>query len=108
MNRHKLWALGLAAGVMLAFATNAFGCTVCFGESDHPIVKGAEASVLFMVGVTYLLPGSGVAGFFLLRRRARRLAEQNATPALSARDLSARDLSARDLSTTVDQGEYRS
>lgn len=75
MNHQKL-ALSLAAIAMLAFATSAFGCTVCFGESDHPIVKGAEASVLFMVGVTYTLLGSGVAAFFLLRRRARRLAEQ--------------------------------
>ena len=75
--RKKL-TLGLAAVAMLAAATSAFACTVCFGESDHPIVRGAEASVLFMVAVTYLLLGSGVAGFFLLRRRARRLAEQNA------------------------------
>ncbi len=64
---------------MLAGATHAFGCTVCFGESDDPIVKGAEASVLFMVIVTYTLLVGGVVTFILLRRRARRLAEQNAT-----------------------------
>ena len=74
--RRKL-TLGLASVAMLAAAAGAFGCTVCFGESDDPIVKGAEASVLFMVIVTYLLLGSGVAAAFLLRRRARRLAEQN-------------------------------
>lgn len=72
MNRKKL-TLGLTAVAMLAFATSAFGCTVCFGETDHPIVKGAEASVLFMVGVTYSVMVSGVVSFFLLRRRARRL-----------------------------------
>ena len=77
MNRKKL-VLGVAAVAMAACATGAFGCTVCFGESDHPIVKGAEASVLFMVAVTYLLLASGVVSFFLLRRRARRMAEQNA------------------------------
>ncbi len=76
MSRRKL-ILGLAAVAMAAFSASAFGCTVCFGESDHPIVKGAEASVLFMVGVTYFLLGGGVVSFFLLRRRARRLAEQN-------------------------------
>lgn len=76
MSRRNL-VLCLAAVAMLTAATSSFACTVCFGESDDPIVKGAEASVLFMVVVTYLLLGSGVAGFFLLRRRARRLAEQN-------------------------------
>ena len=74
---HPKLILIAAVVAMAAFAGSAFGCTVCFGESDHPIVKGAEASVLFMVGVTYMLLGSGVASFFLLRRRARRLAEQN-------------------------------
>jgi len=78
MSRRRI-VLGLAAGAMLAFAASAFGCTVCFGESDHPIVKGAQASVLFMVAVTYLLLAGGVASVFLLRRRARRLAEQHAT-----------------------------
>ena len=73
--RRDLW-IATAAVAMLACASNALGCTVCFGESDDPIVKGAEASVLFMVGVTYMLLGGGVASFFLLRRRAKRLAEQ--------------------------------
>lgn len=66
--------LCLATAAMLAGAAGAFGCPVCFGESDDPIVKGAQASVLFMVGVTYFLLGGGVTTVFLLRRRARRLA----------------------------------
>ncbi len=77
MNRQ--WALMFLTVAMLAGAANAFGCTVCFGESDDPIVKGAEASVLFMVIVTYTLLVGGVVTFILLRRRARRLAEQSAT-----------------------------
>ncbi len=80
MSRRK-FVLALAAFAMVVGATSAFGCTVCFGESDHPIVKGLEASVIFLVGVTYSLLGGGVASFFLLRRRARRLAEQGSTDA---------------------------
>ena len=78
MNRRRL-IIATAAIAMLACAGSALGCTVCFGESDHPIVKGAEASVLFMVGVTYMLLGGGVASVILLRRRAKRLAEQTTT-----------------------------
>ena len=82
MNRRQL-ILATAAIAMLACAGNALGCTVCFGESDHPIVKGAEASVLFMVIVTYTLLGGGVASVILLRRRAKRLAEQAPEPETS-------------------------
>jgi len=71
----KRLLLGLAALVMLSLTANAFACSVCFGDSDHPIVKGLEASVIFLVGITYSLLGGGVATFFLLRRRAKRLAE---------------------------------
>lgn len=67
--------LVLASLAMLALASSAFGCTVCFGDSDAPIVKGLEASVLFLVAVTYTLLFGGVTTFILLRRRARRLGE---------------------------------
>ena len=73
--------LGLATLIMFGLATSAFACPVCFGDSDHPIVKGLEASVLFLVAVTYSLLGGGVTTFFLLRRRAKRLAEQQTVSA---------------------------
>jgi hypothetical protein len=63
---------------ILALAPASLGCPICFGESDAPIVKGVEMSVLFMVGVTYFLILGGGATFLLLRRRARRLAEDGA------------------------------
>ena len=76
MSRQRLLTLGLVTLSMVALAANSHGCPVCFGDSDDPILKGAQASVLFLGGVTYFLLGGGVTSFFLLRRRARRLAEQ--------------------------------
>lgn len=104
MKRQK-WVLMFLTVAMLAGATSAFGCTVCFGESDHPIVKGAEASVLFMVIVTYGLLGSGVVSFILLRRRARRLAEQSAT--MDSTSDASRVAIASPSRLAVDQGAYR-
>ncbi|MEM7350038.1 MAG: hypothetical protein AAF657_04475 [Acidobacteriota bacterium] len=72
--------LALATVAMLCLATNAFACSVCFGDSDHPIVKGLEASVVFLVAVTYTLLGGGVVTVILLRRRARRLAAETVQP----------------------------
>jgi len=71
MNLRKTALRALALAAMLAVAAPSFGCPVCFGESDAPIVKGAEMSILFMMGVTYTLIGSGVATFLVLRRRRR-------------------------------------
>lgn len=75
--------------LVLAFtgpgAADAFGCPVCYGDSDEQIVKGAEVSVLFMVGLTYLLlMGGGVLAFVLYRRRARRLMDARREPASAA------------------------
>ena len=66
-------ALGLAVAFLVTLAAPAWGCPVCFGESDAPIVKGVEMSVLFLVIVTYGLLVSGVVLVVLLRRRALRM-----------------------------------
>ena len=66
--------LFLAAAAMLAAASSSVACPVCFGETDSPMVKGAEYSILFMMGMTYTLIGGGVATAVFLRRRGRRIA----------------------------------
>jgi hypothetical protein len=71
MNRSsRLVILGLGAFLGLAWGATSLGCPVCFGESDAPIVKGVQMSVLFMIGITYSLMFSGVAAVIVLRRRA--------------------------------------
>ena len=82
--RTKTIALIFLALAALAVAPDSMACPVCFGESEAPIVKGLEASALFLIGVTYSLLSGGVVAFFLLRRRARRLAAQQAPAALGA------------------------
>lgn len=69
----RLAVFGLAALLAAFWGTTSLGCPVCFGESDAPIVKGVEMSVLFMIGITYSLMFTGVATVFVLRRRASRL-----------------------------------
>lgn len=53
-------------------AVPAWACAVCFGETDSPMARGAEFSILFMLVVTYVVIGGGVAAFLALRIRARR------------------------------------
>jgi hypothetical protein len=46
-------------------------CAVCFGNSDSDMARGARLSVLFLLALTYLVMGGGVAAFFYSRSRAR-------------------------------------
>ena len=75
-NHARSIVLGLFAVFALAVAAPVFGCPVCFGDSDAPIVKGIEMSVLFMVIVTYGVILTGMTFAFLSYRRARRLATE--------------------------------
>lgn len=77
MKKAVIWGILVAA--LLLMAAESLACPVCFGESDDPIIKGLQSSILFMVGITYTLILGGVATFIFLRRRARRLEAAAAT-----------------------------
>ena len=46
-------------------------CTVCFGQSDSPLAKGANSGVFFMLGVTVFMLAA-FAGFFIYLIRRQR------------------------------------
>ncbi len=46
-------------------------CGVCFGNSDSDMAHGVRLSVLFLLVLTYLVMGGGVAAFFYSRNRAK-------------------------------------
>jgi hypothetical protein len=46
-------------------------CGVCFGNSNSDMARGARLSVMFLLVLTYLVIGGGVAAFFHSRSRAR-------------------------------------
>ena len=60
--------------VLLAatWAMPSLACPVCFGDSDSPMAKAVNLSVVFMVIVTYVLILGGVATVIALRLKARR------------------------------------
>jgi hypothetical protein len=45
-------------------------CGVCFGASSSDMARGVRLSVLFLLVLTYLVIGGGVAAFLFSRRRA--------------------------------------
>ena len=72
--RRVVVAAGILAVLLLA-AADASACSVCPGNPDSNLVKGAEAGVLFMVLVTYgLLMGMVALCVSWFVRQRRRLA----------------------------------
>jgi len=53
-------------------AAEALACSVCFGDIDAPIGQSLRSSVLFLLGLTYVVIGGGALGFFVARRRGQR------------------------------------
>ena len=51
--------------------TGLMACAVCFGNTDSDMAHGVRLSVLFLLALTYLVMGGGVAAFFYARSRAK-------------------------------------
>jgi hypothetical protein len=64
--------LTATAAILLASASPALACPVCFGAPDSPQVKGMQMGILALLGVTVVVLGS-FAGFFLYLRRRQKL-----------------------------------
>ena len=52
--------------------TDLLACSVCWGAAQDPVVHGTKLSIVFLLGLTYLLLGGGVGMVLLVRRKALR------------------------------------
>ena len=57
--------------LFLTLSDSAFACSVCFGDPDSPMTKGAVAGVYVMMGfIGFVLTGiAGTACFWMFRSR---------------------------------------
>lgn len=64
--------------MLAALSQPAWACSVCFGDSDSPMAKGALAGVTVMVAVVgFVLMGiAGTACLFFVRSRRLQLSAQ--------------------------------
>ena len=56
----------------LLLSAQTLACSVCWGAAQDPVVHGTKLSIVFLLGLTYLLLGGGVGMVFLVRRKALR------------------------------------
>ena len=67
--------LATALAVMVGGGSTVLACPVCFGAEETSMVHGTRIGVLVMLAITLAVQG-GFVGFFLyLRKRAKRIAD---------------------------------
>ena len=67
--------LTTAAAVVIGGSSSAFACPVCFGAAETSIIDGTRLGVLVLLAITIAVQ-AGFVGFFLyLRKRAKRIAD---------------------------------
>jgi hypothetical protein len=64
-----------AALVLVAGRSSVLACPVCFGAEETGMIDGAKLGVLMLLLVTFAVQGGFLGFFFYLRRRARRIAD---------------------------------
>lgn len=62
-------AAAATAAALLAPAA-AHACAVCYGQAEAPVLDATRLSIVFLLALTYLLLGGGIALFVALRRRS--------------------------------------
>lgn len=66
-----------SAFVVLGGGASVLACPMCFGAEETTMLDGTKLGILVLLGITLAVQG-GFVGFFLyLRRRAKRMAEDD-------------------------------
>ncbi len=73
----------VACGVVLTMCRPLWGCAVCFGDKDDPLIRGASSGILVMLIITYgvLLGMGGVVASWIVRSRQVARTEQGSSEA---------------------------
>jgi hypothetical protein len=77
--RRIVLAVLTALGAVLAAASPAMACAVCYGDPDSAMSAGLNNAVLFLLAVVAVVQGGFVALFLSIRRRTRERARRKAS-----------------------------
>ena len=67
--------LTTAAAVVIGGSSSVFACPECFGAKETGMIDGAKLGVLVMLAILFAVQGGFVAFFLYLRKRAKRIAD---------------------------------
>jgi hypothetical protein len=66
-----------AALVLIAGGARLLACPVCFGAEETSMIDGTRLGIVVMLGITFGVQGAFLGFFLYLRKRARRIAEED-------------------------------
>ena len=73
----KSLGITLTSVALLAIASPALACPVCFGNPNSSMTKGTQAGILALLIVTISVLGAFASFFLYLRRRIRLFEESS-------------------------------
>lgn len=71
----RLGSTAIGTAVMIGGGSSVLACPLCFGAQETSLVDGTKLGILVMVAITLAVQGAFVAFFLYLRKRARRIAD---------------------------------
>ena len=63
--------------VVIAGGARLLACPVCFGAEETSMIDGTKIGIFFLLAVTLTVQGAFAGFFFYLRRRAKRIADDD-------------------------------
>jgi hypothetical protein len=57
--------------------TTLLACPMCFGAEESSLIDGAQLGILVMLAITFAVQGAFVGFFLYLRKRAKRIADDD-------------------------------
>jgi hypothetical protein len=75
MRRGITTAVLTAIAIVTGGSSTVLACPVCFGAEESSIIDGAKLGVIVLLAVTLAVQGSFVGFFLYLRKRAKRIAD---------------------------------
>lgn len=71
MSRSPLFFIFHLSLLLMVVSETAHACSVCFGNAEGEIIDALNFSIIFMLGITYLILAVFIFLFIKLRRRER-------------------------------------
>ena len=68
-------ALATAVAVMIFGSSTVFACPACFGAEETSMIAGTKLGVVVLLAITLAVQGAFVGFFLYLRKRAKRIAD---------------------------------
>jgi heme/copper-type cytochrome/quinol oxidase subunit 2 len=77
MKGRKVLGFATALAVLIAGSSRLYACPMCFGADETHLIDGTRFGILVLLAITFAVQGAFAGFFFYLRKRAKRIADED-------------------------------